>query len=211
MKLLQISGQVSYILLLPLNINTLFSSAGTSDSICLTRWRILTRVWSSWLSGPSCWSRQSGCILSRLNLMFFTLCCTRVGRKHTRWKVSNQRLHWLYADLPVDEVWQAWTSSGCMLSSPSLWRLDGMWLQMPEEGSVESLATESPCSNDKATPGQLEETAVPNMPVKHKGEREWVRQLVQETTVLTVWCFVSWGTSSKTPRLKSIPFFATSP
>lgn len=54
-----------------------------------------------------------------------------------------------------------------------------------------SLATESPCSSDKATPGQLEETEVLNMPVKHKGAGGElggvrVRQLVQETSVLTV-------------------------
>lgn len=43
---------------------------------------------------------------------------------------------------------------------------------MPKERSVGSLATESPCSSNKATPGQLEETEVLNMPVKHKGTGE---------------------------------------
>lgn len=41
---------------------------------------------------------------------------------------------------------------------------------MPAERSVGGLATGSPCSSDKATPGWPEETAVPNMPEEHGGD-----------------------------------------
>lgn len=43
---------------------------------------------------------------------------------------------------------------------------------VPAEASVGSLATGSPGSSDRATPGQLEETEVLNMPVKHKQGEE---------------------------------------
>lgn len=39
---------------------------------------------------------------------------------------------------------------------------------MAAEASAGSLATGSPCSSDRATPGQLKEAEVLNMPVKHK-------------------------------------------
>lgn len=41
---------------------------------------------------------------------------------------------------------------------------------MPAEGSVGGLATESPSSSDKTTPGRLEDNAAPNMPKKHEGD-----------------------------------------
>lgn len=46
---------------------------------------------------------------------------------------------------------------------------------MPAVGSLGGLATESPCSNDKAIPRWLEDTAVPNMPKNH--DRDVCRSL----------------------------------
>lgn len=79
------------------------------------------------------------------------------------------------SDLPAGEACcRVLTSSGRGLSSPSLWRPDGVvWPRAAAEASAGSLATGSPCSSDRAaTPGQLGETEVLNMPVKHKqGEK----------------------------------------
>lgn len=41
---------------------------------------------------------------------------------------------------------------------------------MPAGGAGGGLATESPCSSDKAAPGLLEDMPLPNIPEKHEGD-----------------------------------------